>query len=167
MIKNERQYRITRAQAEKFERALKDLTREEVEAKKVHSERYTIQRDALASQLETLRQELAEYDALRRGRRKPISSSVVEELPRRLIEARIAAGLSQKELAERLRLKEQQVQRYEATEYASASLSRLIEIARVLEASAQGAMRTSVFCRMSAGRVLPISRPSVGSNRTR
>jgi hypothetical protein len=35
-------------------------------------------------------------------------------------------------LAERLGLKEQQIQRYEATNYASASLSRVQQVARAL-----------------------------------
>ena len=42
------------------------------------------------------------------------------DVPRLLIRARIARGLSQKSLAGRLVLKEQQIQRYEASEYASA-----------------------------------------------
>jgi transcriptional regulator with XRE-family HTH domain len=53
-------------------------------------------------------------------------------LPRTLIQARIAAGLSQKELARRLGLKEQQIQRYEATDYASAKLSRLRAVMHAL-----------------------------------
>lgn len=40
-------------------------------------------------------------------------------------QGRIAAGLSQKELSERLGLKERQIQRYEATDYASANLTRV------------------------------------------
>jgi transcriptional regulator with XRE-family HTH domain len=52
--------------------------------------------------------------------------------PQALIQGRIAAGLSQKELAERLGLKEQQIQRYDATDYASASLTRVCEVARSL-----------------------------------
>ena len=40
--------------------------------------------------------------------------------------------MSQKDLAERLGLKEQQVQRYEATEYASASVARVSEVIRAL-----------------------------------
>ena len=48
------------------------------------------------------------------------------------IQTRIAAGLSQKELAERLGLKEQQIQRDEATDDASASLTRICEVARSL-----------------------------------
>ncbi len=41
--------------------------------------------------------------------------------------------LSQRQLADRLGLKEQQIQRYEATQYASASLSRLREVAAELD----------------------------------
>lgn len=42
------------------------------------------------------------------------------------------AGLSQKELAERLGLKEQQVQKYEATEYTSASMARVRDVIQAL-----------------------------------
>ena len=45
---------------------------------------------------------------------------------------RIAAGLSQEELAVKLGLKPQQIQRYEATEYQAASFERVQEIMRVL-----------------------------------
>ncbi len=54
------------------------------------------------------------------------------ELPRVLVQARIAANMSQKELAERLGMKEQQVQRYEATDYAGASLTRLQEVCEAI-----------------------------------
>ena len=50
------------------------------------------------------------------------------DLPRALIRARIAARLSQEQLAERLGLKEQQVQQYEATEYAAASVTRIRQV---------------------------------------
>lgn len=52
--------------------------------------------------------------------------------PDALIRARIAAGLTQKALAERLGVKEQQVQRYEATHFASVAFRRIEEIANVL-----------------------------------
>ena len=58
--------------------------------------------------------------------------AAVDELPTVLIKARISQGLSQKDLAERIGLKEQQIQRYEATDYASASLSRIKEVANAL-----------------------------------
>ena len=68
----------------------------------------------------------------------PISSVTVtglEGLADALIQARIAAGLTQEELAERLGLKKQQVQRYEATRYATANLKRLNAVADALEVS--------------------------------
>ena len=71
---------------------------------------------------------------MKHSRRSKFKSVVFQfdELPQALIQGRIAAGLSQKELAARLGLKEQQIQRYEATDYASASLTRVCEVARSL-----------------------------------
>ena len=60
------------------------------------------------------------------------SLGTVAELPATLIKARIARGLSQKDLADRIGLKEQQIQRYEATDYASASLTRIKEFVSAL-----------------------------------
>jgi ribosome-binding protein aMBF1 (putative translation factor) len=131
MIKNEREYRITRAQASKFEHALSQLAAPEGAAE-LHPLIQKAQKDALQSQLDELREQIAEYEALRSGQQAVISLDSLEELPQAFIQARIAAGLTQRELAERLGLKEQQIQRYEATEYASADLSRVNEVARAL-----------------------------------
>jgi hypothetical protein len=65
MIKNERQYRITRAQAERFEQALKGLS---VRSKPV-SVLEQVQEDGFRSQLGDLKAELEEYEALRSGRK--------------------------------------------------------------------------------------------------
>ncbi|MDX2031461.1 MAG: helix-turn-helix transcriptional regulator [Blastocatellia bacterium] len=54
-------------------------------------------------------------------------------LPTELIRARVSAGLTQMELARRLGLKTQQIQKYEQHGYAMTSFSRLLEIAGVLE----------------------------------
>jgi ribosome-binding protein aMBF1 (putative translation factor) len=90
------------------------------------------QEEGLRSQLDDLQAQIEEYEALRSGSRRARELRSLEEIPRALIEARIAAGLSQRELARALGIKEQQVQRYEATEYASASLARVITVARAL-----------------------------------
>src|SRR6266508_885505 len=59
MISNERQYRITKNQAERFEQALAQLEQSD------RPERMRrIMRDGMESQLQELREELAEYDAL-------------------------------------------------------------------------------------------------------
>jgi transcriptional regulator with XRE-family HTH domain len=131
MIKNEREYRITLAQANKFEQALSQLGVSEATAG-LHPLIQKAQRDALQSQLDELREQITEYEALKSGQQAVISLNSLEELPRALIQARIAAGLTQRQLAERMRLKEQQIQRYEATEYASADLTRVNEVAKAL-----------------------------------
>ena len=133
MIKNERQYRITRTQAEEFARTLKQFEDRPGADARVSPRLIKAQREALQSQLATLRSELRDYERLRVGRRR-VPLTVLEELPNALIRARIAAGLTQRELAQRIGIKEQQIQRYEATQYASASLDRVRQIARAIEA---------------------------------
>jgi len=133
MIKNAREYRITRAQVRRFEEALAELSGPHTPRKSVNPLLVKAQRRAVESQLQSLRKELAEYNKLRRQGEKAIDVSQIEEVPGVLIRARIAAGLTQKELAQRLGVKEQQIQRYEATRYASASLTRILEVARALK----------------------------------
>ncbi|BAT56600.1 hypothetical protein NOS3756_56120 (plasmid) [Nostoc sp. NIES-3756] len=132
MIKNERQYRVTQTQARKFEEALARFDQNLENREGVHPLLWKAQRDALQSQLSELCEEIEEYEALKSGKYKVLELESLEELPLALIKARIAAGLSQKDLADRLGIKEQQIQRYEDTEYASASLTRLIEVSQAL-----------------------------------
>jgi HTH-type transcriptional regulator/antitoxin HigA len=91
-----------------------------------------MQREALTSQIEELEEDVAEYDALKSGRVTQFTAEGLNGLPDILIRARIARGMSQKDLADFLGLKEQQVQRYEAERYRSASLERLIEVSDAL-----------------------------------
>ncbi len=132
MIKNERQYRITKAQADRFSETLANLRQRSGVAEDVHPLIAKAREEALRSQLADLKEELRDYESLKAGKCPMDELSVVAELATVLIKARIAQGLSQKELAERLGLKEQQIQRYEATDYASASLTRIKEIASAL-----------------------------------
>lgn len=130
MIKNERQYRITKAQAAEFAKALKQL--ESKPAADLHPKLREAQVAAVQSQYADLEAELREYESLQGQRPAVIEARSLDELPRALIRARIALGLSQKDLADKMGMKEQQVQRYEATEYASASLGRIREVAAAL-----------------------------------
>ncbi len=88
--------------------------------------------------LAALREQLREYEALRSAKRRMLPLKSVEELPQILIQARIAADLSQEQLAYMLGLKTQQIQRYEATGYASASWTRITRVLRALSVSLQG-----------------------------
>ncbi|HXI23127.1 MAG TPA: helix-turn-helix domain-containing protein [Pyrinomonadaceae bacterium] len=133
MIKNERQYRIAKAQAAKFEDALKAFLAESRSDRTTHPRLIKAQKDAMQSQLESLRRELTEYEDLESGNMPPPDLEYISVVPRDLIRARIASGLSQKELAKRLGMPEQQIQRYEAKEYESVSLARISEVAKVLQ----------------------------------
>ena len=128
MIKNERQYKITRAQAVRFSNALENLRQRPNNEDEFHPLIARAQEDAIRSQLADLESELREYESLKTGKFRWDSLSMVADLPLVLIKARIAGGLSQKDLAERVGLKEQQIQRYEATDYATANLARIKEV---------------------------------------
>lgn len=133
MIKNEREYRITKAQVAKFEAALSEAMHQSRADSGREARLQQLREDSLRAQLAGLQAQVQEYDALRSGASVEIAASSLAELPRALIQARLARQLSQRGLAELLGLKEQQIQRYEATDYHSASLARLIGVARALE----------------------------------
>jgi len=136
MIKNERQYRITKTQVEEFDRKLHALGMKG-QTPALHPRLVQAQRDAVQSQLDELRAEVAAYEALQKGHSTVLELASFEELPTALIRARIASGLTQKQLAERLGMKEQQLQRYEATEYAGASLERIRQVMSALSIQAR------------------------------
>ena len=131
MIKNERQRRITKAHVEKFRATLNELAASP-RPKHIHPKLWDAQKAGLKSQLQDLETELKEYETLKAGGPKVLELDSLERLPQVLIQARIAAGLTQEDLAVRLGVKPQQVQRYEASDYQTASFARLREIARLL-----------------------------------
>jgi DNA-binding transcriptional regulator YiaG len=128
MITNERQYKITKRQLEEFERAHAAAVNAEP-GPGAHPRIHQAMQEGLASQITDLQEQISRYDALRAGRvPRVVLTSIVELLPT-LIEARIAAGLTQKVLSERLGVAEQQVQRWESTTYAGVSVERVQAVA--------------------------------------
>lgn len=134
MITNERQYRITRTQLKRF---TDDLAAHDVRspAADVDPRIHRAMRDALASEADELRAQLLRYEQLRDGTITGRELDSLRELPVALIEARIAANLTQRALADRLGVAEQQVQRWEATSYAGVGVERLQDIADALGSS--------------------------------
>lgn len=129
MISNERQYRITRTLVERFHRQIDAATTAGPE--NIHPEIHAAMVEGLRSQLRSMEIELAEYERLRAGV-KSLEVTSFAEVPPSLIKIRIARGWTQAELARRLDLAEQQIQRYEADLYKGVSWDRLTEIADVL-----------------------------------
>ncbi len=135
MITNERQYKITKQQLIKLRQGLKTFDPSEVEQRVGSKILAEAELNALKSEIAVLSDQLKEYDLLRSGEITKFTASNLRDLPRILIRARIAQGLTQRELAECVGLKEQQIQRYESEEYAKASLQRLQVIAEALNLS--------------------------------
>jgi transcriptional regulator with XRE-family HTH domain len=130
MISNEKQYRATKAAARIFEEALEHA---DEQGKLISPRIRESMLSGITSELAQLRAQLQEYDDFRTGKVRVLTITDLAELPDVLIRARIASGLTQRELAEELDIKEQQVQRYEATRYKGASLTRLVAVARALD----------------------------------
>lgn len=128
MITNERQYTQTRKKLGELE-ALIVAT----ESGEAGDDGFRdLQLSGLQSQADDLRDELAEYETLRDGGATVIEADSLAGIAGALIKARIARGWTQRQLAERLGVAEQQVQRYESSHYRTASLARLCDIADAL-----------------------------------
>nr|MDJ0682676.1 helix-turn-helix transcriptional regulator [Xenococcaceae cyanobacterium MO_167.B52] len=81
-----------------------------------HPRKFSSRKNGLQMMIDSLRKEIEEYDALKQ-QLAPIKITSIQELPLALIRARIAMGMTQKELAEKMGVKEQQVQRDEANQF--------------------------------------------------
>lgn len=134
IIQNQRQYRSTKAELARFEKGLvaHDARDPRDLPPNIDPGMPQLMHDAIASWIETLREQLVHYEKLRDGRITGRDITSLNELPTALIEARIAARLTQRQLAKRIGVAEQQVQRWEANDYSGVNLDRLQSIADAL-----------------------------------
>jgi HTH-type transcriptional regulator / antitoxin HipB len=130
MIQNERQYRITQTKLREFEQELANINPQDPA---IHPRQIIGWTNSLNFTIDKLKQEIAEYEQLKSGDILTFSLNSLSDLPTILIKARIAAGMTQKELAEIIGVQEQQIQRYEAAHYSSTSFDRLQVIASALQ----------------------------------
>jgi hypothetical protein len=139
MITNDRQRAITQGEADKFREALATVVAKSQDENDPEERAWLgIFADAFSSQLADLEEDLADYDALHSGQPVVVHVESVDELPAVLIKARIAAGLTERQLAARLGVDETQVAGAEASEYADASLGFLRDVARALGVELHG-----------------------------
>ncbi len=122
---------MTRAQVRAFENAILELSKQPIPAG-IDPGFADVQKRALESQLEEMNSDVKEYEALKTGKVTAFEARSLSELPSLLVKARIARGVTHKELAARLEVKEQQVQRWESNEFSGASLDNLKAIADAL-----------------------------------
>ena len=131
MIKNEREYKISKSWLNKFQEALAQAKLRKAKDEN-DVERLQIRIAGLESQVEELINDIAKYEALKSGKTQSFTVTDLRDLPLVIIQARIARNLTHKALAEKLGVSEKQVQRDEANEYATAGLNRLIKVADTL-----------------------------------
>jgi transcriptional regulator with XRE-family HTH domain len=149
MIKNDRQFAISNRRHERLQSAALDI-RERLASGALESTRGSVELRAVEGEARALEAELKQYTDLRDGRRRPDRIEQISDIPRVLIQARIAAGLSQAQLASMVDMKEQQLQRYEADDYQAVSLSRLVPIAVALGLEEAAASLPSLVSMSSA-----------------
>lgn len=137
MITNERQLQIARRDIERFQAALAgDMAEADIDPAILQA-----QRDAAEAQARELLSDIDDYLRLRGGGVRTFRITELSELPRALISCRIASGMTQKDLADRLSLKEQQIQRYETQGYQGASFSRIADVADAVGVEVPGELR--------------------------
>ena len=130
MICNDKQYNVRRARAVKLRTATggSDTTR----VSGVDVGRETSRQRQIREQLEDLERDVALYESPAKGWIR--LTGRLDELGALVIQARKHRGWTQRELAKRLGVQLQRVQRYEASSYRSASLTELVAVACALAA---------------------------------
>jgi DNA-binding XRE family transcriptional regulator len=131
VITNEREYRISKAAVARFEENKAAYAAREP-SPDLDPRMKQVMDDAIASEIEVLRRQIKHYEQLRDGDITGCEITSLRELPTALIEARIAARLTQRQLAERIGVAEQQIQRWEASDYSGVNLDRLQSVADAL-----------------------------------
>ena len=134
MIKDELEYEVSKEWVEKFNKTLAAMERDE-EAKRKDFLKWDAGRGSIQRHLDQLHEEIAEYERLMAwDKSKPIEI-VVEDFNRlseALIKARMAAKMSEEELAKILDIDPERIKEYEKKKYQNASLMEILEISLAL-----------------------------------
>ena len=125
MIKNKKQHTITKTNIDNFQKTLSKMREKTDQVSK-------LERDSIQSMVNDLQGQIDEFDILKLGVIPELNRSYVSELPKTLIQSRIALDMTQKNLADKLGIHAQQIQKYEQTDYMSASYSRILDVFNVL-----------------------------------
>jgi HTH-type transcriptional regulator/antitoxin HigA len=122
MIKSEAQRERTVAQIDGFRRALAKIAEEKP------GKRTAALRGSYEGMIRQLEEELREYDQLKSGDLKLPRIDRLNEIAPFVVKLRIAKGVSQTELANRLGVSKQVISRYEECDYQTVGIARLQEI---------------------------------------
>lgn len=137
MIKNNRQLKVTEARIEQFKITLEELDRQPENETPTGSFQREMNKRALQSMLDTLTRQVDEYLQILDGNTSKIKLDGLHDLPKALIQTRIAKGWTQKDLAAQVGVQPQQVQRWEQENYDRITFSNLEDVANALGISKQ------------------------------
>ncbi|RUY53971.1 helix-turn-helix domain-containing protein [Mesorhizobium sp. M7A.F.Ca.CA.001.09.2.1] len=156
---NDRQASLLNARIERVIASLKSLDGWDALRTGIELSVIELRKKSLRETLNRLRSDVSAYAGIRSGEIKTFNATQVEGLPDILKRARLARGLTQRQFAELLGLKEQQIQRYEAENYATVSLRRLYDLFHVLNVSIK------IEANLEAGLVELVSRGPIELNK--
>ena len=122
MIKNEKQYRISKRKADELIDAIERINNDP----KKDPLRKELLTTSLIMAKQDIEQEIKEYEKLKKDTIGKLKERLFADLPSLLIEYKIKSGLTQKEFAAQLGIKEQQLQRYEADNFRSVTFKNLL-----------------------------------------
>ncbi|NET57566.1 MAG: helix-turn-helix transcriptional regulator [Symploca sp. SIO2E6] len=159
MIKNELEYQTTQDWVKRFTEAITKADQDQ--AKKTSDPQgWQMTRDVLQVHLEGLLEEVAEYETLNSLEPQgaiTLKASWLTELPQILIKARIAANLSQEELAAIIGITEEEIRSSEKNNYALTPFTTILDIAAALGVELESATFAVDFAEVNRWRQrLPI-----------
>lgn len=121
MIKNEKQYKISKKKL--LEVSEKVFALEEKASTSISQKMILASTKNFKVEIE---QEIKAYEKIKATKKIQLKETSIEQLPKLITQYKIANHLSNKEFAKQLNLKEQQLQRYEATGFKTISFEKLI-----------------------------------------
>ena len=163
MIRNDTEYKRVLQQIEEG-RAYFHTQRASFQEQGIPVESATIALQATESFLLDLEEDAAAYLNAKSGHLAPLDD--LKHIGRWLIHARIARGLSQRELAERLQVSEAQVSRDERNEYAKVGVDRAQAILDAMDVSLRIVedQRTAIPIAESVGYTIPFENHNMSAS---
>ena len=134
-IKNDYQLAASKTWLKEFKKALEEAR---WDSRDLAPRLRQAQVEGIQSQIKDLEAEIQEYESLKKTAPENVMINSLEELPEALVRVRIARHLTQDQLAEKLGVKPQQVQKWEASTYQRASYASILKVANALGIKMKG-----------------------------
>jgi transcriptional regulator with XRE-family HTH domain len=130
MIKNQKQAATVQKEIDDLRALLAEM--DSISAEQKLDFKQQLQYNVWKGRIEDLKVEIEEYEHLTSGDLRVLEVNS-DNLQKAIMSFRIASGLTQKDIADKLEIQEQQIQRYEQNDYLTASFERIIQILNTLE----------------------------------